>query len=124
VIFVTVQKLRQTRAPNGSAHKIYRGVLLGWPRDNAPLVVLLHGEGERTLTTSHVRRVLHEEGVQQMFVETRNTIYRVACQAGSEAEWRLEMLQAASQGTSFREESGPTDVREPGERRKRRDSLP
>jgi hypothetical protein len=124
VIFVTVNKLRQTRLTGGSTSKSYKGVLLGWPRDGAPLVVLLHGEGERTLTTSHVRRVLHDETGEQMFIETRNTVYRVTCAPGSEAEWKLETLRAASQGTSFNEDAGPTDVREPSApSRKRRDSL-
>jgi hypothetical protein len=125
VIFVTVHRLRQTRATGTGSSKLYKGVLLGWPRDGAPLVVLIHGDGERTLTTSHVRRVLHDETGQQMFVETRNTVYRVTCTAGSETEWKLEMLRAASQANSFGEDAGPTDVREPASppSRKRRDSL-
>jgi hypothetical protein len=125
VIFVTIHRLRQTRLNGGSPAKVYRGVLLGWPRDGAPLVVLLHGEGERTLTTSHVRRVLHDETNQSMFIETRNTVYRVICQPGSEVEWKLETLRAASQANSFGEDAGPTDVRDPSEAapKKRRDSL-
>src|SRR5262249_52233837 len=97
---------------------------LGWPRDGAPLVVLLDGEGERTLTTSNVHRVLHDETGQKLFVETRNTIYCLECEPGSEVEWNLEKLHAASQSHSFSEDAGPTDVRGPydTERAKRRDS--
>jgi hypothetical protein len=124
VIFVTVQRIRQTRDTGTRAGKLYKGVLLGWPREGAPLVVLLNGESERTLTTSHVSRVLHDESGRQMFIETRNTIYRVTCAQGSEWEWQLETRRAASQAASFNEDAGPTDVRDQSvQQKKRRDSL-
>jgi hypothetical protein len=101
--------MRQTRATGGHPARVYRGVLLGWPRDGAPLVVLLSGASERTLTTSHVRRVLHDDTRRQMFVETRNTIYRVVCEAGCEDEWTRETARSFTSPSSFSEETA-TDV--------------
>jgi hypothetical protein len=112
VIFVTVQKLRQMR-PNGRAARLYQGVLLGWPREGAPLVVLLNGETERTLTTSHVRRVLHDDAGRLMYVETRNTVYRLSCAPGSEREWQRETARALAASNSFADNNASTDVSEP-----------
>ena len=119
MIFVTLYRVRPSRA-SVSRPRVYEGVLLGWPRDGAPMVVLLQGATERTLTTSNVRRVLHD-GELQLFVETRNTVYRVQCAAGSEAEWRRETQRALVAPAPFDEVS--TDVSEPHEPlRRRRDS--
>jgi hypothetical protein len=102
--------------------RTYEGVLLGWPRDGAPMVVLLQGDAERTLTTSNVRRVLHDGDSLQMFVETRNTVYRVVCATGSEREWRHETGRALAAPPAF-DDAGPTDVRDSNEPlRKRRPS--
>jgi hypothetical protein len=82
------------------------------------MVVLLHGDAERTLTTSNVRRVLHDGDEMQIYVETRNTVYRVVCAAGSEREWRRECGRALAAPPAFDE--GPTDVSEPSEPFRRR----
>jgi hypothetical protein len=85
------------------------------------MVVLLQGDSERTLTTSNVRRVLTDGDTLQLFVETRNTVYRVQCCAGSESEWRRETQRALAAPAAFEEVS--TDVSEPHEPlRRRRDS--
>jgi hypothetical protein len=59
--------------------------LLDWPRVGLPLTLLVDALGS-TMTTSRVTRVLQTTD-RTVVVETRNSVYRIECASGSEAEW-------------------------------------
>jgi hypothetical protein len=61
---------------NGNGTRVYTGFLISYPVVGRGMVIFRDPHGHRMITTP-VRRVLGEPGVETLYVETENSVYRL-----------------------------------------------
>jgi len=84
MVSVTARKIREhsrERAGAGSCGscggtRVYTGFLISYPVVGRGMVIFRDPHGHRMITTP-VRRVLGEPGVDTLYVETENSVYRL-----------------------------------------------
>lgn len=80
VLYVVATKLRARhpyRERAGTAGRVFEGYLLHPPTVGRGMVIFRGNSGRRMVTTA-VRRVLRSESDRVLYVETANSIYRLA----------------------------------------------
>lgn len=60
----------------GNGTRVYTGFLISYPVVGRGMVIFRDPHGHRMITTP-VRRVLGEPGVETLYVETENSVYRL-----------------------------------------------
>src|SRR5262252_10339401 len=78
MVSVTARKIRELglERPGGASGRIYTGYLISYPAVGRGMVIFRDPHGHRMITTP-VRRVLGEPGVDTLYVETENSVYRL-----------------------------------------------
>jgi hypothetical protein len=61
---------------SGNGTRVYTGFLISYPVVGRGMVIFRDPHGHRMITTP-VRRVLGEPGVETLYVETENSVYRL-----------------------------------------------
>ena len=85
MVSVTARKIREHgrdrtqslgSTSSGSGTRVYTGFLISYPAVGRGMVIFRDPHGHRMITTP-VRRVLGEPGVDTLYVETENSVYRL-----------------------------------------------
>ena len=73
---VTARKVRGRRPPPLCDGLVYSGILARFPVVGRSMVIFREPQGLR-LTTTAVQRILKDSGNEDVYVETRNSLYRL-----------------------------------------------
>jgi hypothetical protein len=82
VVRVTIQRLSDKRTTARGPER--KGVMLAWPESGTSILIVL--ADRREMKTSAVERLL-ASGEGAVFAKTRNSTYRIECEAGDEPSW-------------------------------------
>lgn len=88
MVNVTATKIRDNSRDRSSSLQIgraYTGYLISYPSIGRGMVIFRDPNGHRMVTTP-VRRVLGEFGAGDIYVETENSVYRLAFRAAPAAQ--------------------------------------
>ncbi len=79
MVSVTARKIRElgTERPAGANGRLYTGYLISYPYIGRGMVIFRDPNGRRMVTTA-VRRVLTTGEDNVLYVETENSVYRIA----------------------------------------------
>ena len=82
MVNVTARKIREhgrdaREKPSACSGRVYHGLLVSYPTVGRGMVIFRDPNGRRMVTTA-VRRVLTTEERRLMYVETENSVYRLA----------------------------------------------
>jgi hypothetical protein len=79
MVSVTARKIRElgTERPSGGNGRLYTGYLISYPYIGRGMVIFRDPNGRRMVTTV-VRRILTTEQRRLFYVETENSVYRIA----------------------------------------------
>jgi hypothetical protein len=77
MVSVTARKIREhSRECAAAGTRVYTGFLISYPVVGRGMVIFRDPHGHRMITTP-VKRVLGEPGVDTLYVETENSVYRL-----------------------------------------------